>query len=283
MEADLDEETFSLSGLNLDVLGTSVQGDLQAQDISSEEITSQGQLSIKSDDLAPLFKLIDPESADQIARLKDRSVDMQLKLDSDLGEERVSLSQMDIKVLGSVIQGQVEANQIKSKQPAARGKLKASGPDLPALLQVVGQFQTGDGPGLKDYGQRLSKLSDKSFALTAEFDANMAAGNIRIPEFDFKTLGITASGDLDGKQLHTSRPRVDGKFVLKGEKLGGLLTAMDKKELAEVLQSIDLDTRVQSKDSDIALSPLQFKAVLSGKQIPESPATVALNTAIATY
>ena len=277
MEADLGAETFNLSGLNLDVLGTSVQGDLVAQNIRSDKVTSQGQLTVKSDDLAPLFKLIDPESAEQIARLNDRSVDMKLKLESDMGAERVSLEQMDIKVLGSVIQGQVEANQVKGDHPAARGTLNASGPDLPALLQVAGQFQAGEGPGLKGYGQRLSKLSDKSFAVAVEFDANMADGNIRIPKFDVKTLGISANGNLDGKQLNTTKPGVDGKFVLKGEKLGGLLAALDKKELAEVLQSIDIDTQVSSKDSDIALSPLQFKAVLAGKQIPESPATVALN------
>ena len=277
MEANLKAETFSLADLNLDFLGTSVKGGLTATEIKSDNPVSKAQLAIVSADLAKLYQLVDPQVAGELAQLKDRSVDMKLDLESDMALEQVKLSKMDIKLLGANIQGQLAASHIKTKAPAAKGALKASGPDLPALLQVIGQFEGGKEPGMKALGKKLSGLNNKSFDIAAEFDADLKQGNIQVPDFSVNTLGINANGQLDGKDVNSSSPKVKGKFLLKGEKLGGLLTALDKKELGEVLQVFTVDTSVNSDGGDIALSPLQVKATLAGKQIPSSPAEVALN------
>ena len=277
MEANLKTETFSLSDLNLDLLGTSIKGALTATEIKSDNPVSSAQLEIVSSDLSRLFQLVDPKVAGELAQLNDRSVDMNLDVEGDLGLEQVTLSKMDIKMLGANIQGQLAASNIKTDAPAAKGALKATGPDLPALLQVVGQFEGGEEPGIKALGKKLSGLGNKSFDIAAEFDADMKQGNILIPGFSVNTLGINAKGQLDGKDVKSSSPRVSGKFLLKGEKLGGLLTALDKKELGEVLQVITVDTGVNSEGEDITLSPLQVRATLAGKQIPNSPAEVALD------
>ena len=277
VETDLKKDTATVSDLGLNVLGTSIKGELVATNIKSGKPETRAQLAIKGDDLARLVQLVDPKAADELGRLKDRSVDMKLGLESDLDKDELRLSNMDIKLLGAVIQGHIEASNTQSNEPSARGMLKARGPDLPALLQVVGQFETGDEPKLKEYGQRLSGISDKSFDVNAEFDADLAAGNVLVPEFSVKTLGINANGQLDGKNMNSGNPKVEGKFSLKGEKLAGVLTALDKKALGEVLQSISIDTGVSSGGGDIALSPLQVKATFAGKQIPDSPADIALH------
>ena len=62
-----------------------------------------------------------------------------------------------------------EASNIDSDTPAMKGKLKASGPDLPTLLQVAGQFEGGEDPKLKILGEKLSKASNKSFEVNTEF------------------------------------------------------------------------------------------------------------------
>lgn len=277
VETDLKKDTATVSDLSLDVLGTSIKGGLTATNIKSGKPETRAHLVIKGDDLARVVQLADPKAAGELARLKDRSVDMKLDLESDLDKDELKLSNMDIKLLGAVIQGHLEASNTQSDEPSARGMLKASGPDLPALLQVIGQFESGEEPKLKEYGQRLSGISDKSFDVNAEFDANLAAGDILVPEFSVKTLGINANGRLDGKNMNSGNPKVDGKFSLQGEKLANVLTALDKKELGEVLQSISINTSVSSGGGDITLSPLQVKATFAGKQIPGSPADVALN------
>jgi len=221
--------------------------------------------------------LVDPQAAKELTRLDDRSVDMKIDLEIDIQQDMVKLSNMDVKVLGATIQGRVEANNISSKKPSAKGMLKAEGPDLPALMQVIGQFETGEDAKLKSLGQRLSKVKDKSFDVGAEFDINLEQGNILIPKFSVKTLGINAHGQLDGKQMNSSNPKVDGKFSLTGEKLGGLLTALGNKELGDVLKNITVEAGVSSVGGGIAFSPLQVKATFAGKQIPKSPADVTLN------
>jgi AsmA protein len=183
METNLDAETFTVSGLSLDVLGTSIRGDLAANNIKSGEPSTKAKLTIKSDDLAKLFQLVDPKVASELATLADRSMDMKLSLESDLQQDLVRVSDMDIKVLGAIIQGQVEANNLKSDKPAVKGKLKAMGPDLPAIMQIIGQFEAGDDPKLKNLGQQLAKVKDKSFNVVAEFDANLEQGNILVPNF----------------------------------------------------------------------------------------------------
>ena len=183
---------------------------------------------------------------------------------------------MDIKALGAVIQGQLEANNLQGGNPSARGKLKATGPDLPAVMQVAGQFEAGDDPKLKELGRKLAQVKDKSFDVSAEFDSNLQQGNIQVPDFYVSTLGIDARGKLDAQQINSSDPKVNGRFSLKGEKLSGLLNALDKKELGSVLQVITVNTNISSAGGDITLSPLQVDATFAGKQIPESPADVAL-------
>ena len=277
VESNLKEDTANISDLSLDVLGTSIKGALTAAKVSSGTPEVKAQLTIKGEDLTKLLQLIDPKVAGELARLDDRSVDVKLSLSADLGQDNLRVSDLDVKMLGAVIHGQVEANHFLSQTPSAKGNLKATGPDLPALLQVIGQFETGENPKLEDYGKRLAKVADKSFDITAEFDTDLSSGNIQIPTLSAKTLGITLQGKLAAQEINSSSGKVDGKFTLHGEKLAEVLTALDQKALGEVLQVLDINTEVSGAGKDIVLSPLAVKATFAGKQIPNSPADVALN------
>ncbi|MBI4005880.1 MAG: AsmA family protein [Gammaproteobacteria bacterium] len=277
VESNLKEDAAYISDLSLDVLDTSITGALTAGRISSGTPQVKAQLAIKGDDLAKLLQLIDPKTAGELTRLDDRSVDMKLNLEADLEQESVKVTNLDAKLMGAVIQGQVEADNIQSKTPSAKGMLKATGPDLPALLQVIGQFETGTEPKLQEYGKRLAKVADKSFDIGAEFDTDLGSGNIQVPTLTAKTLGITLQGQLAAKDMNSKQGKVDGKFVLQGEKLAEVLAAFDQKALGEVLQKVNIDAGVSGAGGDIVLHPLAVKAIFAGKQIPNSPAEIALN------
>ena len=277
VESNLKNDTVQVDDLSLDVLGTSIKGVLTANNVSSGKPDTNAQLTVKSDDLARLLSLLDPDSAAELSRLNDRSADIKLNLSANPGQGSVQISELDAKLLGANIQGQVDASNLHTDKPSAKGQLKATGPDLPALMQVIGQFQTGKEAGLRTYGQKLSKVTEKSFDISAEFDADMANGNVLVPTFAVKTLGITANGKLDAKGMNTSAGKVDGKFSLHGEKLAPVLTALDHKALGEVLQVINIDAGVSGTGNEIILNPLAVKATFAGKQIPNSPADVTLN------
>lgn len=277
VESNLKNDTVQVDDLSLDVLGTSIKGVLTANNISSGKPDTNAQLTVKSDDLARLLSLLDPDSAAGLSRLNDRSADIKLNLSANPGQGSVQISELDAKLLGANIQGQIDASNLQSDKPSAKGQLNATGPDLPALMQVIGQFQTGEEASLRTYGQQLSKVAEKSFDISAEFDADMANGNVFVPTFAVKTLGITANGQLDAKGLNTSAGKVDGKFSLHGEKLAPVLIALDHKALGEVLQVIDIDAGVSGSGKEIILNPLAVKATFAGKQIPNSPADVTLN------
>ena len=277
VESNLKNDTVQVDDLSLDVLGTSIKGTLTANRVSSGQPDTSAQLTVKSDDLTRMLSLLDPVSATELARLHDRSVDIKLNLSANPGQGNVQVSQFDAKLLGANIQGQVDASNLQSNAPSAKGMLKATGPDLPALMQVIGQFEGGKEPKLKDYGQRLSKVAEKSFDVSAEFDTDLESGNVHVPTFAVKALGITANGQLAAKGMNTSAGKVEGKLSLHGEKLATVLTAFNQKALGEVLQVINIDAGVSGSGKEIILKPLAVKATFAGKQIPNSPADVTLN------
>ncbi|MCK5498883.1 MAG: hypothetical protein KAI77_06760, partial [Gammaproteobacteria bacterium] len=175
------------------------------------------------------------------------------------------------------ISGQVEASNIESDTPAVKGKLKASGPDLPTLLQVAGQFQGGKDTQLKVLGEKLSKASNKNFEVNTEFDADFASGNINVPAMSVKTLGVKVDGHLQANDINSNKGNIDGKLLLQGEKLSSVLVALGQHGLAKNLRTISVDVGVKGNRSDIKMSPLKAEAVFSGKQVPNSPAKVTLN------
>ena len=272
------EDTASINDLTLSILGTLVKAQLNASNIKSGKPKTEGQLSVVGEDLSHLFKLIgEEELASQLARLKDRSFDLQTSLNADLEKGNVAITDLKAKLIGATITGQVEASNVESDTPAVKGKLKASGPDLPTLLQVAGQFETGDDPKLKSFGEKLSKASNKSFEVDTEFVADLASGNINVPALLVKTLGLTVDGHLQANDINSDKGNIDGKLSIQGEKLSSVLTALEQDGLAKTLGTVSIDVGVNGNRSDIKLSPLKAEAIFSGKQVPNSPAKVTLN------
>jgi AsmA protein len=275
---NLKEDTASVNDLTLSVLGMLVKAQLNASNIKSSKPMAKGEISVVGDDLARLFKVAGIEPlASQLARLKDRSFDIKTRLDADLEIGYVAISDLKANLIGASISGQIEASDMESDKPALKGQLKASGPDLPTLLQIAGQFEGGEEPKLKGYGEKLSKVSNKSFDVNAAFDADLASGNINVSALTVKALGISVNGHLQAKDINSDKGTVDGKLSIQGEKLSSVLKALEQDGLAKTLRKVSVDVGVKGNRSDIRLNPLAAWVIFSGKQIPNSPAKVTLS------
>lgn len=275
---DLKQETVSINDLTLSVLGTLVKAQLTAGNIKSGKPTAEGKVSVVGDDLSRLFKVAGIEPlASQLAQLKDRSFNLQTSLNADMKKGDVAISDLKAQLVGASITGHVEASNVESDKPAVKGKLKASGPDLPTLLQVAGQFEGGKEPKLKAYGEKLAKSPNKDFVVDTEFAADLASGKIDVPALSVNTLGLTVDGRLQADDINSNKGKIDGKFSLKGEKLSSVLAAVGQEALGKTLNTVSVTVGINGNRTDIKLSPLQAEATFTGKQVPNGSAKVTLN------
>ena len=278
VDIDLDENTAALSDFTLNALDATATGNLNAQRIDSPTPAVAATLDAQGKDLGLLFKVAEIEPlASQLARLEDRSFRISAALDADLERGDIDLSGLTARLLGAGVSGEVKARNIHSETPGYQGELNAGGPDLPTLLQVLGQLQGGQDTALADYGRRLAGIPATSFKLNTVFDADLKSGDISVPTLALEALGISATGVLDAKNMNSSRGTVEGNLNIRGERMAGLLTALDQAGLAEVLQSVELDTRVQGERTGIVLETMSLEAVFAGPDIPGSPAAMTLN------
>ena len=278
VDVNLDEQTVALSDFILSALGTTVRGNLNVQQIDSPTPAITATLAAQGSDLGLLFKVAEIEPlASQLARLAERNFQVSATVDADLKRGDVDLSGLSANLLGAVIDGEVKARNLHSDIPGYQGELNAKGPDLPVLMQVLGQLQGGAGAALADYGKRLAGIPAKAFRVTTVFDADLKSGDVSVPTFSLAALGINASGALDARNMNSGKGMVEGNLTVKGSHIAGLLTALNQAELAEVLQSVELDARVQGTGTSIVLKPLSLQTVFAGKDIPGSPAALILN------
>ncbi len=275
---DLKSDAASIDNLTFNGLGVLIKAQLNVSGVKSGRPTTAGQLSVVGDDLAHLFKVAGIEPlASQLSKLKDRAFNLQTSLSADMGKGNVAISDLNAKLIGAVIEGQVVVSNMGSDTPALKGKLNASCPDLPILLQVAGQFEGGDDPKLRTYGEKLSKAANKKFEVNTEFDADLASGHINVPTLSLKTLGVTIDGHLKANAINSNSSNIDGKLLLRGEKLTDVLAALGQHGLAQNLSTVSMDVAVQGSRNDIKMSPLKAEAIFTGKQVPDSPAKITLN------
>ncbi len=275
---DLKGENASVSDLSLKVLGTSVKGELTAENFKSGKPTVAGQLMVTGEDLARLFKVVEIEPlATQLGRLKERSFNFSTKLSADLAQGKILVSDLSANLLGAVIKGNVAGSGMQSKTPILKGSFSSRGPDLPMLLQVAGQFE-GAGSKLKELGEQLGRMRNKAFDLLVDFDTNLKTGNIEVSKMYAKGLGLSLKGGLKGTNVNSKNGKITGVLSMSGEKLPELLTAVGQKPIADVLQSIHLNMEINGDQTNLQISPLAIKGVLAGPSIPNSPVRVSLNT-----
>ena len=190
------------------------------------------------------------------------------RVDVDLDENTAALSGFTLDTLDAAVTGNLNAQRIDSPTPAISATLDAQGKDLGLLFKVA---------EIEPLASQLARLTDRSFLISATLDADLESGDVYVPTLSLAAPGITAGGALDARNMKSGRGTVEGNLNIRGERMAWLLTALDQADLAEVLQSVEIDTRVQGRRSGIILEPMSLQAVFAGPDIPGSPAAMTLN------
>jgi uncharacterized protein involved in outer membrane biogenesis len=220
---DLDKEVAQVNALDLSAFDTQVKGQINASKILSGKPEVAGNVDVSGKDMAQLFKIAEIEPlASQLAKMSDKTFDINTSFNADMNRNDVDVSKFDIKLLGNNVNAEIYARNLGSESPAAKGKLKASGADLPALIKIASQFMGDGSQGLKSLSKQLS-TAPKAFDVRTDFDVDLKSGAIAIPNLSVNALGMTASGNVSGKQINSDAPAISGELKAKGSNLPLLL------------------------------------------------------------
>lgn len=278
VEVGLDDETARVSDLELKGLGTVIRGHLSASRIASATPSISAELEGQGADLALLFKVAEVEPlASQLARLRERGFQFSTTATADLERGDLELPEVSVRLLGATLAGATRARDLHSAAPSYQGNLKAQGPDLPLLMQVLGQLQSGQDSPLTRYGKKLAGRAAGAFEVAAEFDGDLKSGTVSIPVLSAQALGLAIAGGLDAKNMQSRRGTVSGALQVSGAELAPLLRAFDQAELAQVLRAVKFNANIAGTRAGIALKPLTMEAVFAGEGIPNSPATIVMD------
>ena len=278
VEVGLDDETARVSDLELKGLGVVVRGRLSASRIASAAPSISADLEGQGADLALLFKVAEIEPlASQLARLRERGFQFSATAMADLERGDLELPEASARLLGATLAGAARARDLRSDAPNYQGKLKARGPDLPLLMQVLGQLQSGADAPLTRYGKKLAGRAAGAFEVAAEFDGDLKSGTVSIPVLSAQALGLAVAGELDAKNMQSRRGSVSGALQVSGSELAPLLQAFDQAELGQVLRAVKFNANIAGTRAGIALKPLTMEAVFAGAGIPNSPATIVMD------
>lgn len=262
ISVDLDKETAQINTLDLNAFDTQLKGKINASAILSGKPKVAGEINIKSKDLAQLLKIAEIEPlASQIATMSDKSFDINTVFDVDTNRNDVDLSKLDIALLGNTINAEVFGRNLGSASPAAKGKIKATGADLPALIKIASQFMGDNKESVVSLSKQLN-AAPKPFDISSDFDVDLKAGMINIPAVSIDALGLTTSANISGKKINSDLPEVNGAIKANGNdfpllvSIAAQLKGLDSKEvkllkeqLSSVSKNFSIDTAFNT-DSD---------------------------------
>lgn len=288
VEASPAAGNVSITNLDAQLLDASITGNVQASNLQSGNPVLVGALNASGPDLPTLLEVAgqfqggrDSELARygrELQQSPDQSFLVRTEFDANLQTGNIAVPELEVRALGATINGNVTARNANTETPVLQGRLNASGPDLPLLMQIAGQITGGRDTPLNTYGRQLRSVSNKPFSINAPFDINMASGNIDISGLDASFLGFTLNGNLQARNFEAANGTMNGRLSLTGRNLREVLNAIEQPDLAEVVQSMSLQVVIDGGRSNLGINPLNLDVVLSGPRIPNAPVTLGLNS-----
>lgn len=280
-DANMDSGEVKVSQLEGRVLGAQLTGAFTATAANTDKPTAKGNLHAHGPDLPALMAIIaqlqgasgatQKQLNQALAGSPDKSFDVNVDLDVDMGAGKAALPRLEAKLLGNELRGRVTATNANSKQPAVQGELKASGADFPALLAVAAGLE-GKDSALAPMAQSLARESNKRFDFESGFDADLAKGRMSLSKLTANLAGVNLSGNLDGSGLDIANKQgqLNGKLVIESQDTGPLLRAVGQGEMAQAVKSLKLDTGVAGGLDDMRLSPLSVVARVASAELPQA-------------
>ena len=216
------------------ILGATLNGKLSATGANTPEPAVKATLDAGGPDLPSLLLIAsqlngaDDKAAKSLdralAKAKDRSFKLAAEIDADLAHGRVRVPTLDATLLGNTLKGNIES--AGDGQQAFKGSLKASGPDLSALLAASAAVQGADAKAIDNLSAVLGTAQDRSFTLETDLDADLAQGRFALPRLSATLLGNRIDGNLAATGANTAKPAVKGSLKASGQDLPALLAVV---------------------------------------------------------
>ncbi|MBT8446962.1 MAG: AsmA family protein, partial [Gammaproteobacteria bacterium] len=262
--SDVAAGTAGVNGLNLTGLDSKITGDISVSNLDAEFPAVNGSIDATGANLPLLLKVFDLPAADVLASARDKSFAITTRFVSDAAAGTASMPSLDARLLGTSVNGQLEGRQLSEEKPAVKGKLSASGPDLPALLALVAQFSEDKDKTLMTAAKDLSRYKDRAFTLATNFDVDMKSGRIDLPQLTLKGMGIDLDGSLNAANINSPKGPVSGKLSLKGSPALPLLTLAGNKDMGEAIKSVAIDAGIKGTTGGLNFAPLSLTAAVAG-------------------
>lgn len=274
---DLDTMSVNADNVTLNFLNTELKTSLSAEDLQDDAVV-KARAEINGSDLATLVAALGQDSlASQIRTTGDQGINALVDFTYSGKNQELTLHSLDAALLGAEINGQLTASLADGDLPVVNGNLNASGPDLPALMQLGGRIMGSDS-ALQMYGDALQSYpGSKQFSVSARFDVDPDAGNFNIPEMQVTIPGINLQGQLDATDMNSNRGQAQGEFALQGNNLKPLLRALEQTQLAEVLDSVQMNLTLNGNRQALRLDPLVAELGFTGPDIPDGRSTLQFN------
>ena len=286
VEASPNAGNVSISGLDAFLLDATITGDVSATNLQSGSPVITGNINASGPDLPTLLEVAGQFQGGRNSELArygrelqqspDQDFLINTQFDANLATGNILVPELEIRALGATISGNVSARNANTETPVLQGRLNANGSDLPLMLQIAGQISGGRESALNTYGRQLRSVTNKRFAVNAPFDVNLATGKLDLTGIDASFLGFNLNGTLQARNFQDDNGTMSGRLTLAGRNLREVLNAIDQPDLAEVMQSMNLEIVVDGGRTNLAINPLNLDVVLSGPRIPNSPVTLAL-------
>ena len=280
-DANMKSGELQVTQLEGQLLGAQMNGAFTASKANTAMPLATGNLHAHGPDLPSLLAVLaqlqgaDTKTQKQLSQAlagsRDKSFDVNVELDIDLGAGRAALPRLDAKLLGNTFSGNVVASKAASKQAAFKGEFKASGADFPALLAVAATLQ-GQASSLAAMAQSLARESNQQFSFESGFEADLASGKMALTKLAADVAGLTLNGALHGEDVDIGKRqgKVDGRLTLESADTGPLLRAVGQGDMARAVQSIKLDAGVQGGLQDLRVSPLAVFARVVSPELPQA-------------
>jgi len=217
---DLDADSLRVAPVRLLAPSTELNATLTVNGLQSNTPQVATEIDLRGDDLPMLFRMAGvADLASRLGQLSDRSFTLQSTVAVQPARGQLNLSNLQLNLLGTAVTGTVEAGNLNTDAPLLRGELDAQGPNLPSVLEVIGQVTGGNNSRLAEGGRLMQQVPDKAFNINARFDANLQRGTVDVPRLDMRVLGASVSGNVNAGALNSDEPNARGQLQASGPDL----------------------------------------------------------------
>jgi len=225
LEVDLAEDTLRVSEFNVTGLSASLTATFQGREISTDRPVIDGELALSGSDLATLVAAGGSDQlAERLGALDDRSFNLSASGTLAGGSAPgIAVPTMQASLLGAGFAGNIDIAESGGGELRAAGNVTASGPDLPLVIEVLGQVSGGGESMLVRIANEMRRVSDREFSVNLEFDADTANGSVVVPTLEARLAGASVSGRLRAIDINSEAPGFSGSLSAAGPDLPLLL------------------------------------------------------------